>query len=337
MQLSDGSNFFYKDIVLHCAFIAYTKHVKKVDKNADISKVEALCERLDGFYKSLTDTIIDNDPKHILLVYNKQIDTKFRTLLNFSASSIKVQHQLQLGLLDVLIERQFYLQIHAYVFLFSSKKKTNQLLTLDILLAISSGILKLLEKYGEMSTLISIEIENLMSPIITPKSLVQVKMPKNQPSRITSVKKKLFTGTDENRNNKENSHRSPPTTSILNTALGRSHTSPSKIKSPVQTVFFANMKFEHFHRISYSSLLTMLRTCISCNGDHHTDELIDDDKLDGLIDLINSSSFIDYLEQNVETKLAELNKARNIQAIFVYDTESLDSNKRLEFLTSLFE
>jgi hypothetical protein len=178
-----------------------------------------------------------------------------------------------------------------------------------------------------------------MSPIITPKSLIKPSRTKEESNKTMSMKKQLFKQTDENKD-KENSQPSTPKTSLLSMALTQQKTpptTPSKNNMRVQNISFANMKFSHLHRISYTALLSMLRTCMSCSGDQHSDELVSDDKLDVLVDLITSSSFIDYLEQIVETKLIELNKARNIQTIFVYDTESLEPAKRLDFLTSLFE
>ena len=75
--------------------------LKKSEKRGG---VENLILKLEELFEQIITTYTDNDADFVFNIYKKQIENHHPS----SSSLIKIQHQLQLGLIDSLIEHSFY-------------------------------------------------------------------------------------------------------------------------------------------------------------------------------------------------------------------------------------
>ncbi len=115
-----------------------------------------------------------------------------------------------------------------------------------------SEIIKLLEKYEQMSNLISIEIEDLMSPLMTTKTLSKRK---DDGEHLTRKRRKIEVEEEDKENTPVLAQRQVPIQQLTPPL-----TPPTRhIRKPIQNLSFTNIIFDHTHRISYSACLDMLQ------------------------------------------------------------------------------
>ncbi len=76
-------------------------------KNEKKDEVNDLVVKLEELFDQIITTYTENEAEYIFNIYKKQIDYQRRESTS-SSSLIRIQHQLQLGLIDSLIEHSFY-------------------------------------------------------------------------------------------------------------------------------------------------------------------------------------------------------------------------------------
>ncbi len=76
-------------------------------KNEKKEEVNDLVVKLEEIFDQIITTYTENEADYIFNIYKKQIDYQ-RQQSSSSSSLIRIQHQLQLGLIDSLIEHSFY-------------------------------------------------------------------------------------------------------------------------------------------------------------------------------------------------------------------------------------
>lgn len=104
------------------------------------------------------------------------------------------------------------------------------------------NIMRLLEKYEQLSNLISIEIEDLMSPLIEARRIDVESAARRQ--RVALKRKR----DEEDKENKLPGRIMP--------SLITPPATPARILSNLS---FTNIKFDHTHRVSYTACLNMLQ------------------------------------------------------------------------------
>jgi uncharacterized protein YdaT len=78
-------------------------------KNEKKEEVNDLVVKLEEIFDQIITTYTENEADYIFNIYKKQIDYQRQESSSSSSSSlIRIQHQLQLGLIDSLIEHSFY-------------------------------------------------------------------------------------------------------------------------------------------------------------------------------------------------------------------------------------
>ena len=117
----------------------------------------------------------------------------------------------------------------------------------------NSEIIKLLEKYEQMSNLISIEIEDLMSPLMTTKTLSKRK---DDGEHLTRKRRKIEVEEEDKENTPVLAQRQVP---IQQLTPPLTPTPTHHARKPIQNLSFTNIIFDHTHRISYSACLDMLQ------------------------------------------------------------------------------
>lgn len=100
-----------KDALIHCTHVCYSTYKRLIDDErirGDDRVIVDACnnhvEKIETMFNMMVNTLIDNDAKYLFSIYKKQT----RLPPSKSTSQIKTLHQLQLGLIDALIEHEFF-------------------------------------------------------------------------------------------------------------------------------------------------------------------------------------------------------------------------------------
>jgi hypothetical protein len=187
----------------------------------------------------------------------------------------------------------------------------------------------LLERYEQISNYISIEIEDLMSPIIKKDCST------NREEKRGSKRKRVE---EEEEEDKENT---PLTKKQYSTQQLTPPTTPASVSRTIQrktikNLSFTNIIFEHTFRISYSSITEIMQMFLGYvdDDDEFNPSLLNDENLNSVINLLGNDSFLDFFHQIISQKLQSL--LNPTKSNYIYDPEGLDDELVFNFLKKIW-
>ena len=204
--------------------------------------------------------------------------------------------------------------------------------------------------------MISIEIENLMSSLHKPQVETSVKKRKLETSASTTQKKakKVYclraTSSQTNVNESNDKENEPVSKTRSGTIRSQRETlqdlsnkqtlkkteSAKPTLSVIQNLSFANIQFEHVHRISFHCCLKMVQMYLGTNETDifkSTSSRIQHSVLGTLINLITNETFIEFLIKVMEKKLKIIS---NMDAEDYYDPQTRTDEQIFKFMSSLW-
>lgn len=326
-------NFEPIDIIFHCIDLC----TRLVTKSQQIQSINIpSLTKINLLLKTIFKTYVKKDSKFFFELYNNQLKNKYQ----FNASFLQIIHQLQIGILDVLIE-------HAI--------ENDQFDCLEMFVI----------KHEETELLFCSEIENIIqcknNQFIKPLGN-NMKRKLETSKQTTSKKYRLNTKEDKenfvinqrlNNKNTKLSKREPFSLKQNDSYLNQDNSTPTvsdKTDSPEDNnsskqflldmpgtnIPFLNMKFERTPRISYTCCLKIIQICICSNdvGIIKTSKLINDvNLLKILIQLISSEKFNQYVIKLISFKLSSIS---NFKFNEIYDPESYGLHELFNFLSILW-
>ncbi|CAF0930579.1 unnamed protein product [Brachionus calyciflorus] len=318
------------DVLFHCADIYSTNSLKFVGSGnlayKTLSSLQFQITQLKKIY-------IEKDSKFLFDIYKNQLMDKVKAQIS-PATCMKIIHQLELGFIDVLVEH--------------SINNEN-----------FGDLLKILEKYESTSNLISIEIENLMSSIHKPQVEIETgKKRKLETPQLTGLKKpkknNVKRTASQNNINESSDKENEPASKTRTTRMPRetlqdlSNKTPSvSTKAPIapktgisviQNLSFANIQFEHVHRISSNCCVKMVQIYLGTNDNDlfkPNGSKLSQTVLTSLINLITNETFIEFLIKVTEKKLKLLSNM-DLNSEQLYEPQSITDEQIFKFISCLW-
>lgn len=301
------------DVLLHCADLYSFKALKII--NSGIMGYRILTE-IQNQVKLLKKYYLEGESKVLFNIYKCQLIDKVK-LQSSPAKYMKIIHQLIFGFTDVMLEHSI---------------NTENFIDLTTIL----------NKYESTSNLISAEIENLLSNVKKIKdkeSINGAKKRKIEPSGNIDQKrvKKNSASSSCDSSDKENENSTKTVCmngrEILQDVSNTKNTSVTpkiSVKPVVLNLTFANLQFEHVHRISFACCKKMVQMYLGCH-DISVFKNKDTVSLGILTELLTNDTFVEFLIKVMEYKLEMLDNSDDL-----YDPNDLNEEEIFDFLSSLW-
>ena len=317
------------DVLYHCAGMCSRFASTKSADSFDLKQI----------ITGVMETYVTNGPKEMFQTYKCQTISKV-IKQGEPATSMKVLHQIELGLIDALMEHSIDTENFEYV-------------------------PKILEHYENASSLISNEIEDLISYVRQPKSsgLKRKLLPiqnnnfdaDKRVGSLRSTLKRLKPNKNIDQTEKENvikpsdsqqsiQSKREPFANISNVNKVAEAKKVEPVSQNLGNFSFANIQFDYVPRISYSCCAKMLQLVqvSNPNGSTNVTELFTNVKIgSSIIAMITNPKLYDYIIKIIDKKLKTLLVATAKDFLHMtlntYDPEGMNSEQVFKFLSKIWD